>query len=255
MTPIDTSAKLSQLRVLLDKHELAAYYIPSEDAHQVSANGGGHVYDSLQQQQSTTRVNTFQHATPVERTLATLLGLQVESRRFTQQTTDETGFAIVTRTQAALWTDGRYFLQAAQQLDANWTLMKAGLPDTPTKEVWLKQTLTRGDRVGVDPSLISYDASVKLSETLAQAGLQLASVADNLVDAVWPDQPSFAPQPIEHLPVQFAGRATSAKLAELRSHLQANSLSAMAITALDEIACTLQWMKRLSLSSASCRAV
>jgi Xaa-Pro aminopeptidase len=66
------------------------------------------------------------------------------------------GFAVITETQAALWTDGRYFLQASQQLDGkHWTLMKQGLPETPSFSAWLIQVLPPNSRVGVDARLIS----------------------------------------------------------------------------------------------------
>lgn len=56
---------------------------------------------------------------------------------------------------AALWTDGRFFLQAENELDENWTLMKEGLPETPTLVDWLLKTIRRGGRVGIDPHLIT----------------------------------------------------------------------------------------------------
>lgn len=64
------------------------------------------------------------------------------------------GTAIITEEHAAMWTDGRYFLQAAKQMDNNWTLMKMGLKDTPTQEDWLVSVLPEGSRVGVDPLII-----------------------------------------------------------------------------------------------------
>jgi Xaa-Pro aminopeptidase len=63
--------------------------------------------------------------------------------------------AVVTSDAAALWTDGRYFLQASKQLDSNWTLMKTGLPDVPTKEEWLVKVLPPTSRVGIDPKLVT----------------------------------------------------------------------------------------------------
>ena len=84
-----------------------------------------------------------------------------------------TGLAVVTQSQAALWTDGRYFLQASKQLDENWILQKTGLPDVPTKEEWLvqvivlclpvhdiqaltcHQVLPKGSKVGIDPTLLT----------------------------------------------------------------------------------------------------
>jgi hypothetical protein len=61
----------------------------------------------------------------------------------------------VTQEEAALWTDGRYFLQAEMQLDQHWTLMRYGLKETPNKEEWLRHRLEKHQNIGVDPTLIS----------------------------------------------------------------------------------------------------
>lgn len=97
-----TSGRLEALRRLMQEHQLAAYYVPSEDAHQSEyiASWDGR-------------------------------------REFLSGFTGSAGFALVTAQEAALWTDGRYYLQAEKQLDSNWTLMKAGLPGTPSKEDYL----------------------------------------------------------------------------------------------------------------------
>ncbi|CAB4044133.1 xaa-Pro aminopeptidase 1 isoform X2 [Paramuricea clavata] len=77
-------------------------------------------------------------------------------REFISGFSGSAGTAIVTKTKAALWTDGRYFLQAQQQLDNNWTLMKEGLSGTPSQEDWLIQELPSGCLVGADPWLVSF---------------------------------------------------------------------------------------------------
>ena len=139
---------------------------------------------------------------------------------------------------AALWTDGRYFLQASKQLSTDWELMKAGLPETLSKEKWLEEELKDGERVGVDPALISYEAAAKLSETLNKSGgKQLVPISGNLIDSIWTNQPSFDPKLIDHLSIQFSGKSSSAKVSELRASLKAGGYSAMLISALDEIAC------------------
>lgn len=70
--------------------------------------------------------------------------------------TGSAGTAALTQQHAALWTDGRYWLQAANQLDSkHWTLMRQGLPETPTMAAWFAQVLPQGARIGVDPTLLS----------------------------------------------------------------------------------------------------
>ncbi len=237
-TTMAATNKLTQLRAQMIKHNLAAYFIPSEDAHQV---GCGKICFLL----ILYRVSTFLTMTQEEPLLAISLVQLVSFRKHDimkmTQLPSFLGFAIVTLQKAALWTDGRYFLQANQQLDsASWTLMKAGLSETPTKEAWLASELKKGECVGVDPALISFEAAKKFREQLEKTGQSLVAVEENLVDAVWSQQqqPPQPCNPIEHLPVEFSGRSSAAKIEEIRKQLQKAQQSALVVTALDEIACT-----------------
>lgn len=76
-----------------------------------------------------------------------------ERRHFISGFTGSAGTAVVTTDAAALWTDGRYFLQAEQQLGPGWTLMRSGTPKCPEIQEWLATTLPQGARVGIDPFL------------------------------------------------------------------------------------------------------
>ena len=92
---------------------------------------------------------------------------------------------VVTATEALLWTDGRYFLQAEKELGREWRLMRAGLPSTPEVPAYLKDSLPAGSRVGIDPQLHSAASARTLRSTLAGGGHALVSLGDNLVDRVW----------------------------------------------------------------------
>ncbi|KAI9188683.1 hypothetical protein H9P43_000104 [Blastocladiella emersonii ATCC 22665] len=212
MAPTDTSARLAGLRALMQQHNLHAYIVPSEDAHQSE-----YIADC-------------------------------DARRaFISGFTGSAGQAVVTLDKAALWTDGRYFLQASQQLDANWTLMKFGLPDTPTKEAWLVAEFAAIDaaRVGLDPALFSVKAAETLRAALAAKGHTVVPLAENLVDAVWAaDRPAVPANPVTVLATEFAGQAFTDKLALVRAEL-AKPLKdgdndvhahALVLTALDDIA-------------------
>lgn len=78
-----------------------------------------------------------------------------ERRSYLTGFSGSAGTAVVTATQALLWTDGRYYLQATKELDSNWTLMKDGLPTTPTIEEWLSKHFTANDVIGADGNLLS----------------------------------------------------------------------------------------------------
>lgn len=138
--------------------------------------------------------------------------------------------------EAALWTDGRYFLQAEQQLDSNWTLMKAGLKSTPTKEDWLGKVLPAGSKLGVDGRLISFEAFKKMSEALAKDNISIELGQDNLVDAVWTDRPAVDLKPIMVLGQEYAGRSSADKIAALQKYLVDNKYAGFIVSALDEVA-------------------
>lgn len=93
-----------------------------------------------------------------------------ERRSFISGFTGSAGTAIVTQKEALLWTDGRYYQQAEQQLDENWTLMKDGLTTTPTMGTWLANNLSAGDRVGVDGTLLSCRVWSPLYTALSSNG-------------------------------------------------------------------------------------
>lgn len=100
------------------------------------------------------------------------------------------GDAIVTADQAACWTDGRYFLQAADQLDCNWQLMRMGEAGVPTYAEWLvgAANLTAGDRVGADPNLIGAQTWMDLAAAVEEGGIHLVSVSENLIDFIWTEE-------------------------------------------------------------------
>ena len=108
--------------------------------------------------------------------------------------TGSAGTAIITASQALMWTDGRYHLQALQEMEeSTWTLMKDGLAETPSQADWLCSNIKSGP-VGVDPWLLGTTAWAALSDKLDQAGLQLVPVETNLVDVAWSADP-VEPQP------------------------------------------------------------
>jgi len=150
---------------------------------------------------------------------------------------------------AALWTDGRYHLQASEQLDpSSWTLMKDGLPDTPTQGDWLKDVLKPGNKVGVDPFLISHNSWKTLSKDLKSRDINLVAVQENLIDLVWNDAQTIAKDggssvrparpcnKLVKLDVTLTGKQWKVKVKELRADLDKKKCSAIIVTALDQIA-------------------
>lgn len=169
-------------------------------------------------------------------------------RQFISKFTGSAGTAVITLDKAALWTDGRYHLQASKQLDLNnWILMKDGLPDTPSQGDWLKDVLSAGNKVGVDPFLISHEGWKRLSKDLNSRNISLVAVEENLIDQVWEDESILVkgvdtarpPRPCNKLIAlsnDIAGKDWSKKVTELRQEMTKKKTGAIILTALDDIA-------------------
>ncbi|XP_050084024.1 xaa-Pro aminopeptidase ApepP [Anopheles aquasalis] len=180
---------------------IAAYIIPSTDAHQ-----------------------------------SEYLAARDERRAFVSGFDGSAGTAVVTEREALLWTDGRYYQQAAKQLDSNWTLMKEGLPSTPSIDAWLAKILKPGSRVGVDANLITTAAWNPLQTSLKTAGCSLLAVEPNLIDLLWREQPAVPHNPLLPLGTTFVGCTVAEKLASVRTKLAEKRATVLLVSALDEIA-------------------
>jgi Xaa-Pro aminopeptidase len=143
------------------------------------------------------------------------------------------GTAVVTADRAALWTDGRYFLQAEQQLGPAWTLMRAGAPGVPEIHDWLAAEVPAGGAIGVDAALHTAEGGERLAAALADVGARLVRLAPNPVDAAWgaarPARPS-APARVHAL--EWAGAAPAEKLAALRGELAGAGAGAIVVAGL-----------------------
>lgn len=106
--------------------------------------------------------------------------------KYVSQFTGTSGTVIITNEAALLWTDSRYHIQAEKQIDKKiWTLMKEGLPGTPTIPEWLIDKLPPNSRVGIDNFLIKAADFRKLNDQLREQKHTLVAIRENLVDLVW----------------------------------------------------------------------
>lgn len=144
----------------------------------------------------------------------------------------------MTLDKAALATDGRYFNQAAKQLDENWLLLKQGIQDVPTWQEWTAEQSAGGKIVAVDPTLLTSNVAKKLLEKIKKSGgNDLVPLADNLVDKVWGDErPARPNEPVIILDQQYSGKDVPTKLTELRKELEKNKSLGFVVSMLDEIA-------------------
>lgn len=152
--------------------------------------------------------------------------------------TGSAGTLVVGRQEAALFTDGRYFIQAERQLAGSGvTLMRMGTPGVPEVEDYVAG-LAAGATAGVDYRVISEKFARKLSGVLKAHQAKLADTGD-WFDALWTDRPPMPTAPAFRLDVQYAGRSTADKLAAIREAMREAGAQLHVVNVLDDIAWTL----------------
>ncbi|KZV50612.1 Xaa-Pro aminopeptidase 2 [Dorcoceras hygrometricum] len=155
-------------------------------------------------------------------------------RAFVSGFTGSAGLALITPSEALLWTDGRYFLQAEQQLGSQWKLMRMG--EDPSVDIWMADNLPKVAAIGVDPWCVSVDTAQKWERTFAKKQQKLIQTTKNLVDEVWTNRPPPELNPVVVHPLEFAGRSVGDKLKDLREKFLDERTRAIILTALDEVA-------------------
>ena len=152
------------------------------------------------------------------------------------------GTAVVTLNEAALWTDSRYFIAAAEQLQGTgFTLMKDGLEDTPSISKWLgrKLSFNGGNCVGVDGMVMSAsDVDALISDLRKEGGITVRTNLDPL-DEIWKDRPEIPLNPIEIQPLEYAGESAESKLERIRLAIRTQHSCGILVSTLDDIAWTL----------------
>ncbi|GJJ10622.1 hypothetical protein Clacol_004849 [Clathrus columnatus] len=201
---VNTTSRLAALRELMVKepHKVDAFVVPTEDQH------SSEYIDACDAR-----------------------------RAFISGFDGSAGTAIITHKEALLFTDGRYYLQAGKQLDDNWTLIKQGLPNVPTWQTYLHQVLPAKSRIGIDPTVISFNDVQTIEKSLTAKGSSLVPTEHNLVDQVWGnDRPPRTQNPVFTLDVKYAGVSSADKIKNLRKILSDKNASGIVINMLDEIA-------------------
>lgn len=147
------------------------------------------------------------------------------------------GTVVVTSTDAGLWTDSRYFLQAEEQLSSSGIrLFKDGLIETPSITDFLVESLKTGDSVAVNPEMFSISAIADLQNQLQQHGIELNTSYD-LIGEIWTgNRPLLPLEPIFYLTEEFSGETAKSKIARVREQLKATHADAALYSGLDEVA-------------------
>ena len=193
--------RLAKLRAEMEKRKIDAYIVPTADFH-------GSEY----------------------------VGEHFMARRYITGFTGSAGTAVVTRGDAGLWTDARYFLQAAKQLEGSTvTLYRMGEEGVPTLTEYLRSTLGEGVRIGFDGRTVSERFAETLREIAAEKHGSVA-VDEDLVGLIWQDRPPMSCAPVQILKHCYTGRGTREKLADIREAMKKEGAQYHLIASLYDIA-------------------
>lgn len=193
--------KLNALRILMKEKKIDAYLVPTDDFH-----GSEYVGDYF------------------------------KCRKYITGFTGSAGTAIITQDMAGLWTDGRYFIQAADQLrDTTIELFKSGEPGVPTVHQFLNDKLQEGMCLGFDGRTVSAREAEELQELLQEKHITF-SVNDDLIGEIWEDRPVLSCEPVMELDVRWTGKSRADKIAEIREQMKAKEADTFILTSLDDIA-------------------
>lgn len=197
---MQTSEKVKTLRKIMEREGADAVIVPSCDAHQ-----------------------------------SEYVGEHWKSRRFITGFTGSAGTAVILKNKAGLWTDGRYFIQAANQLKGSGIdLYKMNVQGVPTFEEWLKSELPAGGCVTFDGNVISVNQYRALEKTLSGKKIRFAADKD-LVGEVWTDRPEIPKDKIFDHDVKYAGKSRLEKLTQIRFKMEEKGATHYLLSALDEI--------------------
>ena len=162
-----------------------------------------------------------------------------QAREWISGFTGSAGTVVVTQDEAGLWTDSRYFLQAAQQLEGSGiSLYKEMLPETPDIPRFLTDRLKPGSTVGIDGQVFATSTALSLKRILAKDGISL-QCTDDPFETIWNCRPPMPQAPVFVHDLKYAGRSCADKLTDIRQKMKEAGADALLLSALDEIAWTL----------------
>lgn len=195
------SKRITALRAIMKREGIDYYYIPTADFHE-----------------SEYVVEYF------------------KARKFITGFTGSAGVAVIGQEEAWLWTDGRYFIQAAAQIEGlGFGLMKMGQEGVPTVMQYLGEKLQEGQCIGFDARVVNTNDAKEFAKIAAKKHGSLKTDKD-LLDEVWTDRPALVHQPADVLKDEFNGEATASKLARVREQMEKEEAQYHIISTLDDIA-------------------
>ena len=170
------------------------------------------------------------------------------ARKYFSGFTGSAGTLVVTPDEAALFTDGRYFIQAAKELkDSGITLMKMGEPGVPTMTEYVDQKLQQGWTLCFDGRVLTSSKGSELEEIARKHGGQLRFDID-LCDAAWENRPALIHHPVWVLSEEYAGESVEEKLTRVREEMKKEEAGIHVLTSLDDIA----WLYNIRSNDVEC---
>ncbi|NQU86531.1 MAG: aminopeptidase P family N-terminal domain-containing protein, partial [Mariniphaga sp.] len=195
--------RINRLRSVIDREKLDAFYISGTDPH-----------------------------------MSEYLPDRWKTREFITGFTGSYGEVIITKNEAYLWTDTRYFIQAEEQLlGTGIKMQKLRVPGAITFDDWLIQNLKQGDRVGINTKCLPYNTYKNLKRKLDNVDLEIV-LCDDLLDEIWEDRPTIPKTEVFELDVKYAGFSRSDKFKKITNELDSKDADFQVISALDDLAWT-----------------
>ena len=196
-----TNIKIGQLRDRMKELGIDAYLVPTADFHE-----------------------------------SEYVGEFFKCRHFLTGFNGTAGTAVITMDKAGLWTDGRYFVQAEEQLSGSEIkLYRMGEPEFPTLDEFLEEELPVDGCLGFDGRVVNSELGYGLQNLLQEKNVTI-NCSKDLVGEIWTSRPDMSCEPIWSLDVKYAGKSTVEKLSDLRDAMKKNKAQIHLMTALDEIA-------------------
>lgn len=208
--------RLAALRSLMKQHQVDAYLVPTDDFH-----------------------------------CSEYVGEYFKCREFITGFTGSAGTAVITQDMAGLWTDGRYFIQAAKQLEGTGvTLYRMGVEGVPTLEQFLLDALKPGQCLGFDGRTMTAGGGEALEKMLEEKQVSISCHMD-LVGSIWTDRPALSCRPAWSLDLKYAGKPRTEKIADMRKAMGEKKADYFVLTSLDDIA----WLLNIRGDDVACNPV
>ena len=196
--------RLSALRKCMEEKNIDVYVVPTADFHQ-----------------------------------SEYVGEHFKARKFITGFSGSAGTAVITKTEARLWTDGRYFIQAAAQLKGTTVeLMKMGEPGVPEMNAYIEEVLKEGETLGFDGRVVSVGEGEGYAAIAGKKNAKVNYQVD-LIDEIWEDRPVLSEEPAFNLDVKYAGETVASKLARIREEMKEAGTNVHVVSTIDDICWTL----------------